>query len=186
MKKLLLLASEKIGDQHYYLYAMELTYQKVIKIIKKDNAEELSSNWRIGFITSVDKITRYALDNNLYVTSNEFLGGEYTDFTRLMLNKASYPDRILSMISGTSQAIIRLRQVRIVNKAKTIKFVPWGTNDNYTSLMLDPWWVRYWNNNYSNEKVEYYEEFLSKNKKKVFAFVESKNSELTVKKLIIL
>lgn len=186
MKKLLLLASEKIGDQKYYLYAMELVYQKVIRIIKEDDVERLSSNWKIGSITSVEKMSRYTLDKSLYVTSNESLEGEYTEFTKLMLNKASYPDRILSMVSGTSQAILRLRQVKIVNQAKTLEFVPWGTDKKKTAQVMDPWWVRYWENNYSKEKIDYYEKLLSKNKKKTFAFVEAKDSDLTIKKLIVL
>lgn len=184
MKELVLLASEKIGEHKYYLYAIELAYQKILKIAKTEENNELSANWRIGYVTEVDSISRQRTDKDLFITSGDRLKEEYPDFLKIILNKASYA-RIIKMKSGTSYGIVRIRQVRIAGNGEKIDFLVWGTNERYTANVKDPWWIEYWGQRYSVQRKDYYENTLSKNKAKAFCLIEAKDTTLTVVKILV-
>lgn len=185
MKELVLLASEMISEQKYYLYVIELTYQKILKIAKTDENRELCTKWRIGYITEVDTISKHPLYKDLYITSKECLKKEYPDFLKIMLNKASYARKIMMAMAGVSHGIIRIRQVRITDKGKKIDFLVWGTNERRAAYVRDPWWVEYWEHMYSAQRKDYYENYLSKNKAKALCIVESKDSVLTIIKILV-
>lgn len=185
MKELVLLASEMVSKQKYYLYVLELTYQKILKIAKTEENGELSTKWRIGYITEVDTISKHPLYRDLFITSNECLKKEYPEFLKIMLNKASYARRIMMTMAGVSYGIIRIRQVGIIDKGKKIDFLFWGTNERRVAYVKDPWWVEYWEHMYSAQRKDYYENYLSKNKAKVFCIAESKDAVLTIIKILV-
>jgi len=185
LAELLLLSINKIEDKKWHLYAMEMTYQKILRIIKTGNIEEIGENWRIGYITSVSSITDWSKEKQTYVTSKDKLVDKYDNFRGLMLNKASYPDRILSTLSGLSYGIIRLRQIDILEKGNRIGFTVWGFGQRYEAVVLDPWWEKYWHNRYTAESEKQYQKQLSAAKRKVFAVAEKNNDELFILKLIV-
>ena len=182
----MLLAEEKIGDNRWHLYAIEIVYQKILRIIKNESAEELSLNWRIGYVTSVSTVSVTSLEDNSFTTDGDRLGEKYPEFVGLLLNKASTPERVLSSSVGTSYGIIRLRQMTILDEGTKIDSMIWGLTSSYGFIISDPWWLNYWSNNYSKENAERYRKYLSKSRRKVFALIENKASELNIKKLMVL
>ena len=165
---------------------MEMTYQKILRIIKTGTAEEVGENWRIGFITEVNSITNWSLEEQTQVTTKDRLAGRYENFQGLLLNKASYPDRIIMSSSGISYGIIRMRQIDILEKGKKISFTVWGLGKRYEAVVLDPWWVNYWNKRYTAESEKRYQKQMSATKRQTFAFVEKNDRELSILKLIVL
>ena len=184
--ELLLLATEKIEENKWYLYTMEMVYQKIVRIIKKGTAEELGTNWRIGFITKVNSISAWPFEENTFVTNIDQIKEKHNNFEGLMLNKASCPERIICSLSGISYGILRLKQLEILDKGKIIESIIWGLGTRHRAIVLDPWWIKYWNEKYSKESAEKYQIFLSASKNKVFAIVQNKVSGLTILKLIVL
>lgn len=182
----MLLAVKNIEGDKWHLYAMEMVYQKVLRIIKIGPCEEIRKNWRIGFVTQVQSISRWSLEENTYVTSQDKLIGEYNNIQRLLLNKAAYPDWIIPSSSGISYGIIRIRQVEILEKGNRINSTIWGLGTKCSATVIDPWWINYWSKKYSIEAAERYQKYLSALRKKVFAFIENNASRIEVLKLIVL
>lgn len=186
MKKLLLLATKKIEDQKYILHVLELEYQKVIKVIKMETADSLMNNWRVGYITEVERISKWTLDDTFYITSKEKMQGEYTQFTKLLLDKASYPDGLVFQTSGFMQGIIRACDIKILEQGEKIEFSVWGTEKRVISSITDPWWIAYWKSSFSKENCEKYERYLSASKRKVFGIVERTHDMLVINKLVVM
>ena len=180
-----MLAQEEARENKWYIYAMEMVYQKILKIVKKGSADEIGANWRIGFITEVESISALSLENRTYVTSSDQIVEKCVNFIGLLINKASFTNKVLYSSCGVSYGIIRLRELEIIDKGRTIKATVWGTSTICRAKISDSWWNYYWSEKYSSESVLRYQNYLSAMKRKVFAVVEKGVSGLTILKLIV-
>lgn len=184
--RLLLLANEKISEDKWYLYTLEIVYQKIIKVVKIGNTEDIQENWRIGYLTESTNISEWPLEDNTYVTQKDNLLGKFDNYLGLMLNKASFPDRIIDLQSGSAYGVIRMRDIEILDEGRKLSFGVWGLNRTCIASISDPWWNHYWKNRYSSVTVERYQNFLSAPKRKVFAVIEKKAMIFKIIRIVIL
>ena len=185
MKKLLLLAVEKVDDDKYYLYVMEMVYQKIFRVFKSDSPDKLSDNWRVGYITEVEKITKWSIDEESFITSKDTLKGCCDEFHRILFDKASCSERILSLLSGKTYGVIGLKQLEIDYEEQKIEFEVWGTKYKRSAKICDPYWLRFWKSSKTLDVKLRWERKLSSSKTKLFGVVENYNSNITIKKLFV-
>jgi hypothetical protein len=126
------------------------------------------------------------MNDTFYITSKEKLQGEYNQFTKLLLDKASYPDGLVFHTSGVVQGIVRICDIKILEHGEKIEFIAWGTENRMISSISDPWWKAYWKSNYSKENREKYEKYLSVSKRKVFGIAERTQDTLMINKLVVI
>lgn len=191
MDKLLLLASEYIETNKYYLYAMEMQYHNIIRIVKFDKDDRLYQNWSVGCITEVESMTRWGLEKNVYITRNDRISVlEVNELTRILLNKSCYPQKIMLNSKDDSFGIIRLSNVSLIEFEDSKSYIEakvWGSKEKIKLRMNDSKWKNFWQGKENNlELVNKYKALLSSYKNDVFVLVSREEGKLSAKGLIVL
>jgi len=107
MYELLLLTVQRIDDDRVYLYAMELGYHNILRIVKSIDRQEECLSWAIGKVTIVDNIKEWPLEKNTYITS----GDNYAYCDRFI----SENGRLLRYLTGDGIAYDTVNSEQLMN-----------------------------------------------------------------------
>ena len=174
MYELLLVGVEHFSSQKKYLYAIELSKRKILKIVKYSGVAGLCSSWKKGQITAVDEIKQYVQENNTYETKGDRIIGEYEALERTLLNTSSYPDNYVRKTHSGNYGIIRLNNlIRVSESGREVTTNIWGWNEEEIILgVSSPTWISFWEKG-NQENTDKCVDFFASQSRKVFALVMS-------------
>ncbi len=185
MYELLLLTVQRIDDEKVYLYAMELEYQNILRIVKSIEKHEKCLSWSIGKVTMVDSVKGWSLEKNTYVTSGDRLTDtdEYK-VRRLIANKVSYPTRIISGKCMDEYKLLRISKIydiKISIDKIVINATLMGSDSKIDIVVLDHKWITYWKDNVEDiTKVEKYKKVMSFYRNHFIAIAKNNGKEIEV------
>lgn len=150
MHELLLLTVQRIDDDKVYLYAMELNYHNILRIVKSIDRQEESLAWAIGKVTKVDSIKEWSLEKNTFITSGDCLidTNEY-EIKKLIINKVSYPTRVINgkcMDEYKLLRIAKVHEIRVSDNKIAISASVIGSESIIDMEVMDSKWITYWKN----------------------------------------
>ncbi|MBQ3543913.1 MAG: hypothetical protein IJA34_02820 [Lachnospiraceae bacterium] len=185
MYELLLLTVQRIDDEKVYLYAMELEYHNILRIVKSIEKHEECLSWSIGKVTMVDSVKEWSLEKNTYVTSGDRL--THTDeykVKRLIANKVSYPARIISGKCMDEYRLLRISKIYDIKNSIdkiVINAALMGSNSKIDMVVLDHKWITYWKDNVDDiTKVEKYKKLMSFYRNHFIAIAKNNGKEIEV------
>jgi hypothetical protein len=185
MYELLLLTVQRIDDDRVYLYAMELGYHNILRIVKSIDRQEECLSWAIGKVTIVDTIKEWSLEKNTHITSGDRLTDtdEY-GIKRLIANKVSYPARIISGNCTDEYKLLRISKVhyiKISNDKIEINATLTGNDSKIDMVVLDHKWIAYWKDKIGDvTKVEKYKKLMSFYRNYFIAVAKNNGKEIEV------
>lgn len=175
MYQLLLLGIGFTEEDKRYLYALEMSKRKILRVVKFDKDNNLWKNWKKGMITNVKKIEPCDFEEGTFKTYNEQIDMDQAFYLeKILLNTASNPENIVYCRTPNRFGLIRISDVVVENEIRSLNARIWAWENKCIEFDVDNVrWNSFWKQELSKDAKERYINLFASQRRKTFAVIES-------------